>query len=299
MIKHSFVGGFTNLIRSFWLSMTAISVLIVSLASVAFVASVSTVVGFSLRKFDQQISVLVYFKDEATVASVNEMIEDLNQQEFVKEVNFVDGSQAKDELSQSNNTASDLIEKLEGTEDELFLEYIDVSPVDSESYEKIVSFARDPKFNEIVDEVRDQQAFINQLQNIYRWTNIGGLALIIIFALVSMLVMSNILRITIFHRKNEIEIMRLVGATNNYIRGPFIVEGFYYNLIASLIVVGVFLPALFVLLPTLQEWLQLDSTTNTNALMNQLYLSIFSTIFVGSMVGVLTAFWATRKYLKL
>jgi cell division transport system permease protein len=150
-----------------------------------------------------------------------------------------------------------------------------------------------------VDQVRDQQAFINQLQKIYRWTNIGGILLTIVFALVSIMVMINILRITIFHRKNEIEIMRLVGATNNYIRGPFVVEGFYYNVIASIIVIGLFFPAITLLLPSLKSWLQLQSSESTNTLVFQMYLSVISTIVVGSIIGVMTAFFATRKYLKL
>jgi cell division transport system permease protein len=299
MIKHSLIGGFTNLIRSFWLSITAISVLTVSLASVALVASVSTLVGFSLRKFDQQISVLVYFKDSSTTENIDTLVRDLNDQQFVKNVEFFDGAKAKEKLSASNSTAGDLINKLEGTEEELFLEYLDVTPVDSESYDDIVDFTNQSKYSETVDQVRDQQAFINQLQKIYRWTNIGGILLTIVFALVSIMVMINILRITIFHRKNEIEIMRLVGATNNYIRGPFVVEGFYYNVIASIIVIGLFFPAITLLLPSLKSWLQLQSSESTNTLVFQMYLSVISTIVVGSIIGVMTAFFATRKYLKL
>ncbi len=299
MIKHSLIGGFTSLIRSFWLSVTAISVLTVSLASVAFVASVSTVVGFSLRKFDQQISVLVYFKEDTNNDKIDSFITDLEEQNYVKNVDFIDGQEAKEDLANSSNTASDLLEKLDGTEEELFLEYVDITPVDSESYTKVVDFVRSDDYTESIDEVRDQQAFINKLQSIYKWTNIAGLILIFIFAIISILVMVNILRITIFHRKNEIEIMRLVGATNNYIRGPFIMEGFYYNLIASIIVTCIFLPMVFLLLPTLKDWLQIDSSQNTNILIGQLYLSLGMTIFAGSIVGIITAFLATRRHLKL
>jgi cell division transport system permease protein len=299
MIKHSLIGGFISLIRSFWLSATAISVLTVSLASVAFVASVSTIVGFSLRKFDQQISVLVYLKDDTTDELAKSLVTDLESQSFIKTVEFIDGQEAKEDLANSSNTASDLLAKLDGTEEELFLEYVDITPVDSESYTKVIDFVSGDDYAGIVDEIRDQQAFINRLQLIYKWTNIAGLLLIFIFSLISIMVMVNILRITIFHRKNEIEIMRLVGATNNYIRGPFIMEGFYYNLIASIVVICIFLPLLFVLLPTLKEWLQIDSSQNTNVLIGQLYLSLAGTIIVGSIVGIITAFLATRRYLKL
>ena len=123
--------------------------------------------------------------------------------------------------------------------------------------------------------------------------------MIIVFALVSILVMANILRITIYGRKDEIEIMRLVGGTNGYIRGPFIVEGTLYNVIASLIVVLIFAPSIGFLIPWIESYLKITSSQYTLALILQMYLSILGTIVIEMLVGVLTAYFAAKKYLKL
>jgi cell division transport system permease protein len=140
---------------------------------------------------------------------------------------------------------------------------------------------------------------IDNLQKLYYWVGIIGAALVIVFGSISILVMINILRIAIYSFKDEIEIMRLVGATNNYIRAPFIVEGFYFNLIAAIIVIALFVPALNYFLPNIQNWLGISIGNNSYELLSQIYFSLGSTILVGMVIGVLTTYMATRRHLKL
>jgi cell division transport system permease protein len=300
MIKHAILGGFKNLIRSFWISATAITVLTVSLSSVALVASLSTVVGFTLRQFDNQISVLAYFREDVEQSAIDTTIKELKNTPDVKSVKLVTKEDAKKELanSEAGKKALETIKDNKGGNP--LLNYLNIAPTNTESYSKIIDTLNGDRYKSLWDgQIENKKDFIANLQKIYRWTNIGGLALVVVFGLVSILVMANILRITIYGRKDEIEIMRLVGGTNGYIRGPFIFEGALYNIIASLIVAIIFVPSISLLIPWVENYLKISTSQYTSALILQMYLSIAGTIVLGTLVGIVTAYFATKRYLKL
>jgi cell division transport system permease protein len=300
MIKHAILGGFKNLIRSFWISATAITVLSVSLSSVALIASLSTVVGFTLRQFDNQISVLAYFREDVDQSIIDTTTKELKSLPEVKAIKLITKDEAKKELanSEAGKKALETIKDNKGGNP--LLNYLNITPNNTESYSKIIDALNADRYKGLWDgQIENKKDFINNLQKIYRWTNIGGLALVIVFALVSILVMANILRITIYGRKDEIEIMRLVGGTNGYIRGPFIFEGALYNIIASIIVAAIFVPSISLLIPWVENYLKISTSQYTSALILQMYLSIIGTIILGMLVGVVTAYFATKRYLKL
>jgi cell division transport system permease protein len=300
MIKHAILGGFKNLIRSFWISATAITVLTVSLSSVALVASLSTVVGFTLRQFDNQISVLAYFREDVDQNVIDTTIKEIKTYSEVKNIKLVTKDEAKNELANSEAGKKALATIKDNKAENPLLNYINITPNNTENYAKIIDILNSDRYKSLWDgQIENKKDFISNLQKIYRWTNIGGLALVIVFALVSILVMANILRITIYSRKDEIEIMRLVGGTNGYIRGPFIFEGTLYNIIASIIVALLFVPSISFLIPWVENYLKISTSQYTSALILQMYLSILATIVLGTLVGVVTAYFATKRYLKL
>jgi cell division transport system permease protein len=300
MLKHAITGGFRNLIRSFWISATAITVLTVSLSTVALVASLSTVVGFTLRKLDNFIDINAYYASTVEKDVKDKALNDIKQIAEVKEVKFISKEEAEANLkSKGLGKSIDTLKKNNNTT--ILLDSLQIRPINAENYAKVANILNSDKYKSIWDKgkVESKTDAINNLQKLYRWTNYGFIILVIFFGLVSILVMINILRITIYHRKDEIEIMRLVGATNNYIRGPFVFEGALYNLITSVIVAIIFVPGIAFLIPWIESYLKISATSYTQALILQMYLSIFGTIFLGTLVGVITAYFATKRYLKL
>lgn len=299
MIKHAIFEGFKNLVRSTWLSFTAISVLSVSLGSVALVSTLSTIVGFSVRQLDNQISIVAYFKEDIDQKAIDSTKSDLSKVTEIKTVKFINREDAQKRLQESSTVADNLVKSLQKSNIKFALEYLEITPTSSETYNKVEDLLRSDAYKDTFSEVQATKNFIQNLQKIYNWTRIIGGALVVVFASISILVMSNILRIAIYSFRDEIEIMRLVGATNNYIRAPFIAEGAYFNLIAALLVVVLFVPSLNALIPQIELWLQIKVTSNSSALIYQIYLSLALTIFSGILVGVLTSYAATQKYLKL
>ncbi len=299
MFKHAIFEGFKYIIRSFWLSATAISVLTVSLGSVALMSTFSTIVGYSVRQLDNQIAIVAYFKENIDTKTIEATKKDLETIPEVKETRYVNRTQAQKRLQEGSTVADNLIKSLQKSNISFALEYLEVVPKSSEDYAKVEATVRGEKYKDVFAEIQAVPNLIENLQKIYYWIRIIGVALVIIFGSISILVMINILRIAVYSFKDEIEIMRLVGATNNYIRAPFIMEGIYFNVIAALVVISIFIPSLSILLPKIQSWIGASVVASSAALLNQIYFSLGLTILVGIVIGAGTTYVAIHRYLKL
>ena len=304
MFKHAISEGMKNLLRSFGLSVTAIFIITVSLASVALVGSLWVVAGFSLRQLDNQAVINIYIKQDVTKESIDIMQKDFVGQKSIKEVKFLD-QQASKERIENSKTVPEIYKKLweASKTNNISVDFIRqsfiITPTNAESYGAVIDFIGQDKYKSIIEEIQGTQDYINVLKNVYHWTGIVGIVLITVFGMISMLIMVNILRIAIYSRRDEIEIMRLVGATNNYIRGPFIAEGVFYNLFASFFVAVIFVPTFIIFLPNLKNWIGVDLATGSISLTNWLYLTIAATVMLGTGIGAIASFVATQRYLKL
>lgn len=304
MLKHSIFEGIKNLVRSFWLSITAIFIIFVSLTSVALVASLWVGAGFTLRQFDRQALIYVDLKDGVSSEARDSMQSDLRSLQQVNQISFIDKEQAQERLK-SNAIAARSFDSIQRAGErtrnsvDFLKESFEIVPNRAEDYITIEEFLKQDKYLAIVDNVQGTQEYIEQLQRIYYWTGIIGAVLVIIFSLISILVMVNILRIAIYSRREELEIMRLVGATNSYIRGPFIAEGILYNFLASIFVFLIFIPLFLYLAPSLRDILGLGIDTESTALINNLYIALTITNVMGLAIGGFAAMLATQRYLKL
>lgn len=304
MFKHAINEGTRNLFRSFWLSITAIFIIVVSLSSVAIVASAWVTAGFTLRQLDNQAVLYVNLKSDTSAEARNTMLDDVKNNGNVKTVTFIDKEDAKKDLKKNEIagqgvTQLELISKNTSSSFDVLQESFKIYPKSAEQYNNILKFVKQDKYVLIVDSIQDVNGFIEKLKSIYTITGYVGAGLVVIFATISTLVMANILRLAIYSRRDEIEIMRLVGATNNYIRGPFIAEGVLYNLISSVIAMSLFIPTYIYLSPKISGALGIDITNDTGNLMNSLYISLLLTNVGGLFIGGFAAFWTTQKYLKL
>ena len=296
MFKHAIYGGLRNLVRSFWLSATAVSVLTASLFLVALFAFVTTSIGFYLRTFDRSLAITVFIKEDVDQATIDVMVNDMKNLPEVGTVTYNNLEKVKESQSEETRATAENLRKngIESLNEEIV-----IVPESSEQYESILSVVNSNKYQDIVKDIQASNDAASILKKYHMWVNVGGIVMIFICALVSILVMINILRIAIYQRKNEIEVMRLVGATNGYIRGPFITEGMYYNIIAAILVTIIFVLTFTFALPNITEYLGIQSNTSTQKLVNQMYLSLGITIISGILVGILTTYIATKRYLKL
>jgi len=125
-----------------------------------------------------------------------------------------------------------------------------------------------------------------------------GLALMIIFSLIAILVIFNTITLTIYNRREEVEIMRLVGATNWYIRGPFLVEALMYSLVGTVITSLLLAPIFIRLLPSVSHYLN-PNVDIFAANYFRFYYLILIQLVVACILSIISSTLAIRRYLKI
>jgi cell division transport system permease protein len=299
MIVHALTEGFKNLTRSFWLSATAVAVLTISLGTVGGVVIGSTALGFAVRQLNNQLAISAYISRDVDTQTRDMAIEELKNIENARSVRYVSKEEAQKELIDQNPFLEAASQTLQNEDQSLVLDYIEIIPNDIDSYDSINTTLNSNRYKDIWDSIQGTEEFKKNLENIYFYMNIAVVVVIAVFGLASVLVMINILRMTVYTHRDEIEIMRLVGATNGYIQSPFIAEGIYFNLLASGFVIGGFVPLINITLPYLERFFQLTADGSINNLIIQMYISLALTIVIGCIIGIVTSYLAIQRYLKL
>lgn len=145
----------------------------------------------------------------------------------------------------------------------------------------------------------DNTVILNKINNITKRVNEVGLFIIIIFILTSLLVVYNAIRVAIYTHRQEIEIMRLVGASNFFIYMPYMVSAFVYTLLSTLIVISVFYPFLSLLQPYLEVFFMGYNVNILSYFVNNFAL-IFGVQFLAVLaINILASLFAVRKYARV
>jgi len=292
--KHSLIEGAKNLTRSFWLSVTAITVLVVSLSSVAIVLILRTSISYSIRQLDKNIEIVAFLQTGLEEKTLQELQQDLSRIPQVQEVRYINDQQAREELMQSLEQAEGFKNSLLNLDFPTHLDYFIIKIDKAENYQQVFNLLSNDSYASVFKKVLGKQEFIERLQNLYYWTNLIGIVVVFIFALIAIMVMVNMLKIAIYNYKGEIEIMRLVGATNSYIQGPFIMQGTYFTLIACLLVWAIFLP----LTNFLVNYFVSTLDSQTSNLLLEIYFSLGMMTVISVLVSIVTSYLSTQKYLQ-
>ena len=296
-MSRSLVEGTKYFIRTFWISSIAITVLTLSIGLIAIAFSTRQLTNTIIRQFDKKATVLVLIADTATDYDLRDIQNNLKGIDGVSNVAFSSKADEKKRIEATNQSTSDYNQVFDQLGFNPFLNSYIVTPKNAETYRQVVSSIDNTNFKMAnkVQKVVAKQEFIDKLTQAYNLTNIIGWAFVIIFGFISVIVIVNILRISISYFQTEIEIQRLVGATNRYIQGPFIFQGFLFALVATIIVAIVQITLFLTIIPNLGKWFGITDTTPVR---NELFLSLALVLLLAILVSTVAAWYSTKRYLK-
>ena len=248
---------------------------------------------------ENEVSIAAYVADDASQADIDKVEDYVRGLEGVASVTFTDKEQALENFRSSNTT--DIIDALDGQNP--LPASIDVELSDPQLVEQVASAIWDnPTYQQIRDgETKSEslkygQQTVEKLFTLTNYVRYIGIALIALLIFIAMVFINNTIRLAILARRKEIAIMRLVGASNGFIRGPFLMEGALHALIGSLLAVGVLELLRNTALPKLQgalPFLSFDVSLN-------MFLLIYAALVVaGLLIGLLGSALAMRRYLKV
>lgn len=295
--------GIQNFVRNAWLSAAAMAVMIITLGIILFSIVASATFNNTITQITDKIDISVYIKDEVDEETRQGFVEQVRNLENVKSVEFVSKEQALEEYRKANENNIDLLLAISQTDNPL-PSSLRIKPKDVNRIEEIKQFIEQPEIKQLQsDETSysaDRKEAIDKITGATRFLQQVGLAGVIVFTIISMLIIFNTIQMAIFNRREELKIMRLLGASTAYIRGPFIVETIVYGIISAVVSVSIG-ASLFSIASTAfaaSSLGLLDISYAYSYFNNNFILILTSQLAIGILIGAVSSYTATRRYLK-
>ncbi|MBT3356228.1 ABC transporter permease [bacterium] len=306
-LKRTFRAGAKNFTRNGWLSVATVSVMVITLFVVNLQLAIIGANDLRLKDVQNRVNISVEINPKTSLSQVNEFQRDIQSYDEVLSVELVDKDEALKEFKSFTQSGSTIQSGIETLGENFLYDTLIVRTHNPSQYENVVKKIESGGFSKYVEEINyhKYRAIIDGLTSEIETTRKFSLTLAFTLSLVAILVTFNSIRITMYSHKQEIEIMKLVGASNNYVRLPFVWEGIFYGIAAALIAV----PLSFAYLKFITNG---DATSSVFAFSNTKFLKEFLSVYFvknifiiipaqfafGVLLGVMSSLIAMRRYLK-
>ncbi|MDB5160960.1 MAG: Cell division protein FtsX [Candidatus Saccharibacteria bacterium] len=299
-----FKNGFVNFGRNVWLAIAAIAMMAITLTILLFAIVANATFGHTVADITSHIDVSVYLKDNLSDSQRTSLIDQVKHVENVGSVKYISKAQALKTYREQNISNTDLLAAISETDNPLPAS-LNIKPVDANNLQPIKDFLDKPAILALQSDPTsysgDRKAAIDNITRATHFFQQAGVIGIIVFIIISMLIIFNTIRMAIFNRRDELVIMRLLGASTAFIRGPFVVETMLYGFVAAVISL-VACAALFkIASSTLQASSLglLDIGYSDRFFTTHLFTILTLQIAIGILIGAVSSGIATRRYLKL
>jgi len=294
IIRYGFVGFFRNIL----LSSATVLILVVTLSAVTALLLLQVTTDGIVQELEEKVDVSVYFHIETPEEDILQIREELVQFPEVRDVQYVSREEALARFKERHRSNVVLQKSLEELGSNPLEASLNIRAQEATQYRAITNFL-EARFGDVIDKVnyREKETAINRLFAITNGIERAGLALAGILFLVAILVAFNTIRLAIFSLRDEIGVMRLVGASNWFIRGPFVVQGMLAGFFASLITLGAFWGIAQSLSPHVGRFLgRVDLLGYYEANILDIFLLQLA---IGAAVGIFSSLIAVSRYLKV
>ncbi|MCI8452199.1 permease-like cell division protein FtsX [Enterorhabdus sp. P55] len=292
------IQGFT---RNLSTTLGSIVTIFLSLLIIGVFLVGGTVINHLVSSIENEVSITAYVADDADQAQIDALMGEIRGMEGVASVDFTTKDQALENFRNTSNNP-DIIDQLDGQNPlpaSIDIELSDPQLVESVAgqvlatsiYPTITDNPDDP-----AEAVKYGQQSVERLFAVTNYVRYIGIALIALLIFIALVFINNTIRLAILARRKEIAIMRLVGASNGFIRGPFLMEGALHALIGSLLAVGVLQALRSAAIPRVQAALPFLSLEVDGGTYAMIYLSL---VAAGLVIGLIGSAFAMRRYLKV
>jgi cell division transport system permease protein len=298
--KRVFKAAITGFWRNGVVSLSAVLMVSLTLFVIGSVILSTALLQSSLDEVKRKVDVNVYFSPIALEEEVTVVRDQLAALPEVAEVEYVSREQALEEFKVQHAENPDVMRALEELGENPLGAALNVKAKEPQQYAAVAEYLATnyPEGGSIIEEVNyneNKTAIERLVEMIAAGKALGG-AIAIIYILISIVIVFNTIRLTIYISRDEISVMRLVGASPNYVRGPFVVVGAVYGAVAAVITLLTLLPLTYWLGPFTYRFFA--STSVFDYYISNM-LSIGGILLLaGILTGAISSALATRKYLK-
>ena len=300
--KRVIKSGFLNFLRNGVISLSSVLVFTITLSVVILLIFLQATLHSSLSQIKDKVDVTIYFTTDAPEMNIFEFKQALEKLPEVDLISYVSSEEALANFQARHIDDQSTLQALDELDENPLGAALNIKAKETSQYENIAKFIEEDNvitssYSNIIDEVNyyKNKIIIDRLTSIIDGARQLGFILTLIFVFISITLVFNTIRLTIYINREEIGIMRLVGAGDKHIRGPFMVEGIIYGVVSSVIAMMLFYP--------ITVWLGRNMDIFLGINLFDYYLSNFIQIFVivllvGVLLGVIASFLAVRKYLN-
>ena len=282
----------------------AIVTIFLSLFIIGLFVLGSTMIANLVGSVEDRVTIQAFLSDSAEQTAVDALKAKIESWNNIESVTYKSKDEALQEYKEtmSNRNASDAVAALDGENPvpaSLVIKLDDPQQVETIANQLIA----DPDFAAIADDPEDVSASVQygretveRLFSVTNYIRVGAMVLVALLTFVAFVFINNTIRLAITARRREIAIERLVGASNSFIRGPFVAEGVLEALIGSLLAIAALHFGMQTLIPRLENSLQFLSFTLPTHVIMETYAGL---VLVGLILGTFGSIIAMRRYLKV
>lgn len=302
-IQRAIRAGWMSFKRNGVVSSAAVLATTITLCVITGLFLFHAVLGTTLATLEQKVDVAVYFTVTAPEDKILKLKATLEKLPDVKSVAYTTSDDQVKQFRTRNAGDYLTIQALDELNQNPFGGFILIKANDTTHYENIVAVLEgDSKnaaqYSDIIERVNYSQnkEIIDRINNISTSANNLGIAIILVFTSISILIMFTTIRLAIYLWRDEIGIMRLVGASTGYARAPFLVTGMLYGFVSWLLMLGIIIPTTYFL------GLRATSLIGINLFsyfMGNFFSLAFLVLIIGLLLGTVSSALAIRKYLKV
>ena len=297
-------AGIFNFWRSGYVSFASILVMIITLSVISSVIFVSTILNTTMQELRSKVDVNVYFITDALPDDILSLKTKLEALPEVSSIVYVSKEQSLADFKARHENDEIVLQALDELGDNPLGAYLTIRAKEPSQYEGIANFLNQENIlssdgKNIIDKIKyfENKTTIDRLARIIYSTERLGLVISIALVVISILITLNTVRLAIYISREEISVMQLVGASKNYVRGPFVVTGVIVGLISALITIILFFPITYILGSVTENFF--IGLNIFDYYISNLLQFIYIITGSGVAIGALSSLLAVRKYLKL
>ena len=298
-LKRVISNGWKSFSRNISLSLGTIFIMVIVIFLPTFLFLLRPASKALISGIEEKVDISLYFNEDAKPEDVSLVKSAVSKIPEVKEVEYISKEQALDRFVERHKNDPVLMESLKEVGNNPFLSSLDIKAWQVSQYGQIVKFLETSPFNSLINKIdySQRKIIIEKIFSTISAVNKAGILFALILGIIAILIAFNAVRAAIDDSKEEIKIMRLVGASNWFIRGPFLIQGVIIGFIAALITFLIAFGACWALDSKIK--LITPGISVFNLFVSNIGVLILIQLVTGIGLGVVSSIIAIKKYLKV
>jgi cell division transport system permease protein len=296
--------GINNFTRNAWLTIAATAIMTITLLVVFTSFTARNVMVDTLTDVRDKVQMSIYLMTDTPGDEVTKVVADVSKLSSVIEVDTISPNDARADFIEKNKEDDDSLNAIKEATNK-FPWTLNIKVQDINNTSELATYVADNAYaKERLDPSRPpsfagtKKKTIETIAQAIDFAQKVGIGASAVFVLISMLIIFNTIRMAIFNRREEIQMMKLIGAERSFIRGPFIVEAMVYGFFAALIASGIGYAGLYFVAPSLAgNGINIQPTLDFMTF--YIGFVLLAMIIIGAIIGIISSLMATRRYLRL